>query len=215
MVSNGIHPVETTRNSRAERGRSTKRLIECGLIQRANGKVYWSRTKINTRHGNGKRWITILFLFFFFFFFSTMRRRQRNAIYRFVFNGLSRRSGHGISSSSNRGACKSTGPDRRKNTVTRRLNASNDNTAFIEETRAFPVATNAAPFEYQIKRGKYAARNGYQPIQRFPRWPWKWDAKDYAPLDSKAFVLLPGYFGTGAVPGFWRRLFSFFPSRMT
>ena len=32
---------------------------------------------------------------------------------------------------------------------------------------ALPVAANAAPFEYQIKRGKYTAWNSRRPIQRF------------------------------------------------
>lgn len=32
---------------------------------------------------------------------------------------------------------------------------------------ALPVAANAAPFEYQIKRGKYTAWNSHRPIQRF------------------------------------------------
>lgn len=64
-----------------------------------------------------------------------MRRRQRMAIYRFRIQRIKpsfevRPRGMQIH-----------GPGHgEKNTMQRRLNASNDNTAFIEETRAFAVA---------------------------------------------------------------------------
>lgn len=115
--------------------------------------------------------------FFFHSLFSSRRHsvvKEGGTIYRFVFNGLSRRSGHRLAARFGRPrtaehANPAAGPDRPKNTIARCLNASNDNTAFIEETRALPVAANAAPFEYQIKRGKYAAWNSHRPIQRvFP-----------------------------------------------